>query len=229
LDESYATFHAEVSPGDYVGVTVTDSGTGMPPDVIERAFEPFFTTKEVGRGTGLGLSMVYGFVKQSGGHVSIYSEVGHGTRVRLYLPKASSAVDIEAPATIATPMAASGQTILVVEDDTQVRTVATTILKGLGYEVLEAGDGQTALGILQSDFSVNLLFTDLIMPNGMSGQDLLRQAREVRPSLKALFTSGYSEEFLKDRKGFEGNVQILSKPYRRHKLAEAVRGALDGA
>jgi PAS domain S-box-containing protein len=228
-DEQYTAHHVEVQAGDYVAVTVSDSGTGMSPDVIERAFEPFFTTKDVGRGTGLGLSMVYGFVKQSGGHVNIYSETGHGTRVSLYLPKASGPAEAEAPALAAPVQPGGRETILIVEDDKHVRAVATNILQGLGYQVRQADDGPTALGILQSASPIDLLFTDLIMPNGLSGQDLLRKARELRPSLKALFTSGYSEQFLKDREGFDASIPILGKPYRRQKLAAAIRGALDAA
>jgi CheY-like chemotaxis protein len=218
----------DVAAGDYVTVTVADSGTGMAPEVIEHAFEPFFTTKDVGRGTGLGLSMVYGFVKQSGGHVSIYSEIGHGTSIRLYLPRASGPAETQqAYSPVVDHKLAGCETILVVEDDKAVRTIATNILQGLGYAVREAEDGQTALGILQSPASIDLLFTDLIMPNGMSGQDLLRKAREHRPELRALFTSGYSEQFLKDRGSIEADVPVLGKPYRRQKLAVAIRDALD--
>jgi PAS domain S-box-containing protein len=229
LDEHYAGRRVDIAAGNYVMVTVSDSGSGMSPDVIEHAFEPFFTTKDIGRGTGLGLSMVYGFVKQSGGHVNIYSEVGHGTSIRLYLPKAAGPgpVEVEAPAPAASVQRAGGETVLIVEDDKAVRAIATDILRGLGYQVQTASDGPTALGILQSSSSIDLLFTDLIMPNGMSGQDLLRAARELRPSLKALFTSGYSEPFLKDREGIDGNVPLLGKPYRRQKLAAAIRSALD--
>jgi PAS domain S-box-containing protein len=228
LDERYASQRIDVSPGDYVAVTVTDSGSGMASEVIERAFEPFFTTKEVGRGTGLGLSMVYGFVRQSGGHVNIYSEVGHGTSIRLYLPKASGPTQArQRPAAAADAQLGGRETILIVEDDKAVRTIAVNILKGLGYAVQEAENGQAALVILQSSSAIDLLFTDLIMPGGMSGQDLLREARQHRPNLKALFTSGYSEQFLKDRGSIDADVPILGKPYRRQKLAAAIRSALD--
>ena len=228
LDEPYADRHVDVTAGDYVAVTVTDSGTGMPPEVIEHAFEPFFTTKDVGRGTGLGLSMVYGFVKQSGGHISIYSEIGHGTSIRLYLPKTSGPPEAkQAPARVSDGQLKGRETILVVEDDKSVRTIATNILQSLGYVVRQAEDGPVALGILQTDDPIDLLFTDLIMPNDMSGQDLLRKAREHRPALRALFTSGYSEQFLKDRGSIDADVPILGKPYRRQQLAAAIRGALD--
>jgi CheY-like chemotaxis protein len=231
LDEDYAAHNVEVAPGDYVGVIVSDSGSGMAPEVIEHAFEPFFTTKGVGQGSGLGLSMVYGFVKQSGGHVKIYSEIGHGTSVKLYLPRAEVAAPaVEKAATRAPEQGAVGrETILVVEDDVAVRTVAVSILEGLGYAVRQAEDGHAALSILQRASDIDLLFTDLVMPNGMSGQDLLRKARETRPALKALFTSGYSEHVIQDRGVTDAGIPLLGKPYRKQQLAAAVRGVLDGA
>jgi PAS domain S-box-containing protein len=227
LDENYAAQNVEVTPGEYVAVSITDSGAGMPPEVLERAFEPFFTTKEVGRGTGLGLSMVYGFAKQSRGHVKIYSEIGHGTRVIVYLPRAAAvAQGSEVPQQVRTHPVGR-ETILVVEDSDPVRKVAVRILQGLGYQVREAADGPSALAILQQQDEIDLLFTDLIMPKGMSGQELLTQARALRPDLKALFTSGYSERFIKDRGATQEGVALLSKPYRSQNLAEAVRSALD--
>jgi CheY-like chemotaxis protein len=230
LDEQYAAHHPEVAPGDYVALIVTDSGSGMSPDVVERAFEPFFTTKDVGRGTGLGLSMVYGFAKQSRGHIKIYSEIGHGSSVKLYLPKVAVAVAPSADAISDPNEAHEGgrETVLVVEDDAAVRIAAVGILQNLGYRVLEAEDGNAAFAILQGSEPVDLLFTDLIMPNGVSGQDLLRKARERRPDIKALFTSGYSEHLFKGRGDVEGGVPLLSKPYRRQNLAAAVRRILDG-
>jgi CheY-like chemotaxis protein len=192
-------------------------------------FEPFFTTKEVGRGTGLGLSMVYGFVKQSRGHVKIYSEVGHGTSIKLYLPRA----DVVAADAVAKDEAAANpgghETILVVEDSKTVRDVAAGMLRSLGYNVLEAGDGHAALAILKQPVAIDLLFTDLIMPGGINGQELLRRARELHPDLKAMFTSGYSEQFLQDRRSAEVSVPLLNKPYRKRALAEAIRGVLDAA
>jgi len=190
-------------------------------------FEPFFTTKEVGRGTGLGLSMVYGFAKQSRGHVKIYSEIGHGTRVIVYLPRAAAA---EREADTAQPARAQpegSEMILVVEDNHAVRRVAVKMLQGFGYQVREAADGPSALAILKQAGEIDLLFTDLIMPKGMSGQELLTHARALRPGLKALFTSGYSEQFIKDKGATEEGVALLSKPYRSQNLAEAVRAALD--
>jgi PAS domain S-box-containing protein len=230
LDEDYAAQNAEVQPGDYVAVIVTDTGTGMPPHVIEHVFEPFFTTKEVGRGTGLGLSMVYGFVKQSRGHVKIYSEIGHGTSVKLYFPrtnqKAASATHADAGSADGLP--SGHETILVVEDDAAVRSVAVSILQGLGYQVYQAADGKSALNILHSTDHIDLLFTDMIMPNGISGHDLVQTARLLRPRMQFLLTSGYSEQFLALRDDANQDVQLLSKPYRREKLASAVRSALNG-
>jgi PAS domain S-box-containing protein len=225
LDEAYAAENVEVMPGDYAAVIVTDTGTGMPKEVIERAFDPFFTTKEIGRGTGLGLSMVYGFVKQSRGHVKIYSEMGHGTSIRLYLPRSTSAVTEAAYAAPKQEASGGSETILVVEDDAAVRRVAVTMLETLGYRVLQASDGKTALETLGSAEEIDLLFTDLIMPNGMSGVDLLENARALRPRLRALFTSGYSEQFLKGRSGGQ-DVPLVGKPYRRQRLAQAIRDAL---
>ena len=228
LDEQYATHHPEVAPGEYVAMIVTDSGTGMSADVVERAFEPFFTTKDVGRGSGLGLSMVYGFAKQSRGHVKIYSEIGHGSSVKLYLPRVAGVVALDT-ATPSEPSEAcsGGETILVVEDDAAVRVAAAGILQNLGYRVLEAEDGEGALAILQQHRPIDLLFTDLIMPHGVSGQDLQRWVRERRPEVKVLFTSGYSEHLFKGRGDAEPSAPLLNKPYRRQNLAAAVRSALD--
>jgi len=230
LDEDYAAQHADVRSGDYVSVVVTDSGTGMPPEIIERVFEPFFTTKEVGRGTGLGLSMVYGFVKQSRGHVKIYSELGHGTSIKLYFPKAEQKATspVHAPAARPSELPAGRETILVVEDDANVRKMAVSILEGLGYRVHQACDGKSALDMLHGADHIDLLFTDMIMPNGVSGQDLIEAARRLRPDMKALLTSGYSEQFVTTRDDVIQDVQLLGKPYRRDKLADAVRRALSG-
>jgi len=230
LDEHYAAQHVEVTPGDYVALTMTDSGTGMPPEVVERAFEPFFTTKDVGLGTGLGLSMVYGFIKQSRGHVSIYSELGHGTSIKLYLPRAPAASPLVATPTALPGAASTGrETILVVEDDPAVRAIAVTMLESLGYRVREAGNGPDALDLLQTAAEIDLLFTDLVMPNGMSGHDLLVKARERRPDLRVLFTSGYSEHFWRQRGDVDLAIPLLDKPYRKRKLAQKIREALDRA
>jgi PAS domain S-box-containing protein len=230
LDEAYAAGHADVSAGDYVAVIVTDSGTGMPPEVIERAFDPFFTTKAVGRGTGLGLSMVYGFVKQSGGHVKIYSEIGHGTSIKMYFPRAAQKAESANLPHLAPErtLPAGRETILVVEDDATVRNMAVTTLQGLGYQIHQAPDGRSALDILNGGAHIDLLFTDMIMPNGVSGQDLVEAARRLRPNMKALLTSGYSEQFVTARGNGSQGVRLLGKPYRREKLATVVRSVLDG-
>ena len=194
LDDDYAAAHAEVVAGQYVMLAVTDDGVGMSSETIERAFEPFFTTKEVGRGTGLGLSMIYGFVKQSGGHVKIYSEPDHGATVKVYLPRSSEPEylgDLEVPivqsATNGTP-----EMILVVEDDPEVRPLAMKVLGSLGYVALEATDADSALAMLGRHPEVALLFTDVVLPGGVNGAQLARLAREHYPDLKVLYTSGYT-------------------------------------
>jgi len=228
LDEIYAAQHADLATGDYVVLNVTDSGTGMSPDVIERVFEPFFTTKEVGRGTGLGLSMVYGFVKQSRGHIKIYSEVGHGTSIRLYFPRAAQlTVAARATVPVSAELPRGRETVLVVEDDAAVRGMAVNVLEGLGYGVRQAADGKSAFEMLRAETNIDLLFTDMVMPNGMNGQDLIRAARTLRPDVKVLLTSGYSEQFIKASDDAP-NVRLLNKPYRREALASAVRDVLSG-
>lgn len=228
LDQDYAAQNADVVPGDYASIVVSDTGTGMPPEVMEHVFEPFFTTKEVGRGTGLGLSMVYGFVKQSGGHVKVYSEVGHGTSIKLYLPRTAQQPEAtgDAPAASSIALSSQGETILVVEDDPAVRKMAVSILEGLGYRVCQAADGRSALDILHGTERIDLLFTDMVMPNGVSGQDLIRAARRLRPDMKALLTSGYSAKFLGPQADADTEVRLLNKPYRSEMLARAVRSAL---
>jgi len=225
LDEDYAAQHAEVRPGQYVLVAVSDTGTGIPPELIERVFDPFFTTKEVGKGTGLGLSMVYGFVKQSSGHVKIYSEPGHGTTVKLYLPRAertSAAAESLAPAK---PQHGS-ETILVVEDDRMVRQHAEGQLAALGYRVLSAASGPDAIEVIHRSPEIDLLFTDVILPGGMNGRQLADAARRIRPALKILFTSGYTENAIVHHGRLDHGVLLLNKPYRRADLARKVRAAL---
>jgi PAS domain S-box-containing protein len=228
LDEDYAAGHAEVAPGDYVMMAVTDTGIGMPPDVLAHAFEPFYTTKEVGKGTGLGLSMVYGFAKQSGGHVKIYSEVGHGTTVRLYLPRLSSALVNTDTNSTATPRKGGGETILVVEDNPDVRGLVLRQLSDLGYKVIEAANGPQALKILEDGAAIDLLFTDVVMPGGMTGRQLAEAAKSRCPNLKTLFTSGYTEDSILRLGKLDPGVRLLSKPYRKHELAARIREALDG-
>ena len=227
LDDDYAGNNAEVTPGDYVMMTVTDTGTGMPPDVLAHVFEPFFTTKEVGKGTGLGLSMIYGFAKQSGGHAKIYSEVGHGTTVRLYLPRLTNQSKAEAAA-VAPPRKGGGETILVVEDNPDVRHLVLRQLRDLGYEVIEAANGPQALKILDDGATIDLLFTDVVMPGGMTGRQLAEAAKTRRPNLKTLFTSGYTEDSILRLGKLDPGVRLLSKPYRKLELATRIREALDG-
>ncbi len=228
LDAEYAAHNLEVTPGDFVMLAVTDTGTGMPPDVLERAFEPFFSTKEPGKGSGLGLSMIYGFAKQSGGHAKLYSEVGHGTTVRLYLPRAAGEAeprDSRAAATSAEPH--GNETILVVEDSAQVRELVASQLGDLGYRVLEAADGPQALKHLEDGVAIDLLFTDVVMPGGMTGKLLAKEAARRRPALKVLFTSGYTENSIVHQGRLDPGVNFLSKPYKRRDLAEMVRSVLD--
>jgi PAS domain S-box-containing protein len=229
VDESYAAIDPDLQPGAYVTLTVTDSGTGMSPEVAARAVEPFFTTKQPGSGTGLGLSMVYGFVKQSGGHLRIYSEPGLGTTVNLYLPRAD--VVGETPGATLQPVASSiprgSETVLLVEDNADVRTMATMQLRELGYRVLTAEHGPAAVAILESDEPIDLLFTDSVMPLGMSGRDLAEAARKLRPGIKVLFTTGY-RGFRPQEEAAQGSADdILLKPYRKQELAQRIRNALD--
>jgi PAS domain S-box-containing protein len=227
LDQDYAARNTEVSPGDYVALAVTDTGTGMTPEVLEHAFEPFFTTKEVGKGTGLGLSMIYGFAKQSRGHVKIYSEVGHGTTVRLYLPRKAAATDAVTPAAAEQTRMRGSETILVVEDDPDVRTFVTGQLRDLGYRVIEAADGPEAQRILDSDEAIDLLFTDVVMPGGVTGRQLADAARARRSDLKAVFTSGYTENSIVHQGKLDKGVSFLAKPFRRQELARKIRETLD--
>ncbi|MET0877823.1 MAG: PAS domain S-box protein, partial [Tardiphaga sp.] len=193
LDESYANMHSELAPGNYVMIAVSDTGSGIPAALLERVFEPFFTTKEVGRGTGLGLSMVFGFVKQSGGHVKIYSEEGLGTSVKIYLPRATGPQQTTAEALVSGTVEGGKETILVVEDDTMVRRYVMTQIESLGYTTLEAANASEALRIVDEAPAIDLLFTDVIMPGGMNGRQLVEEALRRRPNLKTLYTSGYTE------------------------------------
>jgi signal transduction histidine kinase len=226
LDETYAEKFADVSVGEYVLIAVTDDGAGMPPEIAKRAFEPFFTTKPVGKGTGLGLSVVYGFVKQSGGHVAIYSEEGRGTSVRIYLPRASPESTARAETPIAPVARGNKETILLVEDEVAVMAVARAFLTDLGYQVLEATNGLDALAILASDEPIDLLFTDVVLPDGMNGAEVARAAEGLRPGLKVLYASGYTQEALVYQGRLESGVTLLPKPYRKRDLAEAIRAVL---
>ncbi|MCW5771110.1 MAG: response regulator [Rhodospirillaceae bacterium] len=228
IDRSYAEGHADLAPGQYVMIAVTDTGMGMPPDIVARAFEPFFTTKDVGKGTGLGLSMVYGFAKQSGGHAKIYSEPGKGTTVRLYLPRAAGEAMPEQRPTVSSVPGGS-ERILVVEDDPDVRAHAEQQLCALGYAVSSAESGPAALRLLQRGDEFDLLFSDIVMPGGMNGRELAEAARKLRPQLKILFASGYAENAVIRNGDLAHGVAMLQKPYRREDLAARVRAALDAA
>jgi CheY-like chemotaxis protein len=227
LDESYASANSDVQPGAYVLVAVSDTGTGIPAAIRERVFEPFFTTKEVGKGTGLGLSMVYGFVKQSGGHIKIYSEEGQGTTIKLYLPPARD-LDHVAEVTPIAPIEGGEETILVVEDDPLVRAFVIMQLKSLGYTILATGNGAEALNLIEQGADFDLLFTDVMMPGGMNGRQLAAEALKRRPSLKVLFTSGYTEDAMVHHGRLDPGVLLLAKPYRKSDLAQMIRAAIDG-
>jgi len=229
LDERYAAEHLGVPAGQYVLVAVTDTGTGMPPDVAARAFDPFFTTKEVDRGTGLGLSQVYGFVKQSGGHVKIYSEPGQGTTVKVYLPRQmGGAADGPARGGGGLPRGEPDEVVLVVEDEPGVRAFSTEALAGLGYQVLEADGGAMALRLLDTHPEVSVLFTDVVMP-GMNGRLLADEARRRRPGLRVLFTTGYTRNAVVHNGVLDSGVQLIGKPFTVEALAAKLREVLDAA
>ena len=229
LDERQAALQAEVQPGDYVTLSVTDTGVGMPPEVIERAIEPFFTTKELGKGTGLGLSMIYGFAKQSGGHLSIYSEVGVGTTVRLYLPRERPEESGAAALAAGQPeVPKGGETVLVVDDNAELRRVAVRQLTGLGYRVQESEDGPQALARLEAGEVYDLLFTDIGLPAGMNGFELAERAQAVLPDLKVLYTTGYGSFGRRNGNEEVDRALVLQKPYRNRDLAERVRAVLEG-
>jgi CheY-like chemotaxis protein len=228
LDREQLAADPEMEPGPYVCITIADTGAGMTPDVQERAFEPFFTTKGIGKGTGLGLSQVYGFVKQLQGRVELTSEPQVGTMVRLYLPSsrdAASAADETAATPLPRARAAVAETILVVEDDPDVRMLLDDSLRALGYRVLTADDGVSALAMIKAGEPVDLLFTDIAMPNGLRGDELARQAVGFRPEIKVLLTSGYAAA-LADRQTAE-EFPVLPKPHRREELARTIRDVLD--
>ena len=228
LDEDYAAAQDDVKPGQYVMLAVSDTGSGMPPEVREHVFEPFFTTKEVGAGSGLGLSMVYGFVKQSGGHVTIYSEPGEGTAIKLYLPRTTETEAVERHSMSDAVPVARGETVLVVEDDPDVRALAVTLLRGLGYEVLHAGTAAAALEQLGLATRINLLLTDVMLPGGMNGRALTDEVERRAPAVKVLYMSGYTENSIIHHSRLDAGVDLLQKPFSRADLAGAVRRALDG-
>jgi PAS domain S-box-containing protein len=228
LDESYLSANSDVAPGPYVMIAVSDTGAGIPAAIRDKVFEPFFTTKATGKGTGLGLSMVYGFVKQSGGHIKIYSEEGHGTTIKIYLPRASGQAQLVSDG----PHALIGgghESILVVEDDALVRNYVVAQLGSLGYRTVTARDATEALAVVDSSVELDLLFTDVIMPGAMNGRQLADEAVRRRPSLKVLFTSGYTENAIVHHGRLDPGVLLLAKPYRKTDLARMVRKAFEAA
>jgi CheY-like chemotaxis protein len=228
LDDVYVAQHQEVEPGQYVVLAISDTGEGMTKEIIAQAFDPFFTTKELGQGTGLGLSQVYGFVKQSDGHVKIYSEPGAGTTVRIYLPRL-----VGEPAVLDTPVnpvlapEEGNEVILLVEDDEAVRELNVEMLRELGYRVLEASDGAEALALLERAPNIHLLFTDIGLPGNLNGRQLADRALEEHPSLKVLFTTGYAPNAIMHQGRLDPGVQLLGKPFTMRALAAKLRELLD--
>ncbi|WP_233856935.1 hybrid sensor histidine kinase/response regulator [Paraburkholderia sp. HD33-4] len=225
LDDEYVSSLPDVAHGQYVMLAVTDTGTGMSREVMERAFDPFFSTKAVGQGTGLGLSMAYGFVKQSGGHIQLYSEVGEGTTVKVYLPR-STGTPLETRQGTAAQLKHGNETILVVEDDPTVRSTVVEVLTGLGYVVLKANNAEQALTVIESGAHIDLLFTDVVMPGAVRTPELARRAVQILPALKVLYTSGYTQNAIVHGGRLDPGVQLLSKPYSREQLALKVRQVL---
>ena len=230
LDEHYHGLHPEIEPAEYAMIAVTDNGEGMTADVAARAFEPFYTTKEVGKGSGLGLSMVFGFAKQSNGHVSIYSAPGLGTTVRIYLPlvagNASRASEVPSEEEF---LPKGHETILIAEDDPFVRASVILRVESLGYTVVAAENGNDALLKLRANPGIDMLFTDIVMPGGMSGWELAELARQIRPGLPVVFNSGYAREALIEQGRASAQSIILNKPYRKAELAHRLREALTAA
>jgi signal transduction histidine kinase/CheY-like chemotaxis protein len=228
LDETYVAEHVEVPAGQYVLIAVSDTGEGMPADVAARAFDPFFTTKSVGRGTGLGLSQVFGFVKQSGGHLKIYSEVNQGTAVKLYLPRflgAEEKMTVQMPRT-SRALGSAAETILVVEDEDKVRQMTVESLRDLGYTVHHANSAAAALRILDATPGITLLFTDIVMPD-MNGRKLADEATKRNPALKVLYTTGYTRNAIVHNGVLDPGVMLISKPFTLDQLAAKIREALD--
>jgi CheY-like chemotaxis protein len=225
LDEAYARMNMEVAPGAYALVSVSDTGTGIAPEHLEHVFEPFFTTKEPGKGTGLGLSSVYGFVKQSGGHAKVYTEMGRGTVVKLYFPQAMDGTVVPA---LERPSPAearlmTGELILLVEDEDALRELATEMLEELGYRVVAAADGPTALARARELPRIDLLLTDVVLPKGMTGRQVAEELGRQRPGLRVLYASGYSQDVIQHRGQLAPGLRLLSKPYNLDELAQAVR------
>jgi len=227
IDEDYAAVEVDLKPGRYAMIEVSDTGIGMPPEIVARIFEPFFTTKAENKGTGLGLSMVFGFIKQSGGHVSVYSEVGRGTTFRLYLPcNTEGEVEDRADESVPEALTTRNETILVVDDNAEMLRLVVRQLASLGYRTIEAANGPDALGVVERGAHIDLLFTDIVMPGGMSGIQLAEAARKQRPGLSVLFTSGFPAEATQRTFALSASERIISKPYRKQDLAREIRKAL---
>jgi PAS domain S-box-containing protein len=228
LDESYANRQFDLQSGDYACISISDSGSGIAPENLEHVLEPFFTTKPKGKGTGLGLSTIFGFIKQSRGHMNLYSELQQGTTVKLYLPRSEAAAVEHERQRVRAVVISGRETILLVEDDELVRQYAETQLQSLGYRVLSAANGKDALALINAHPEIDLLFTDVVMPGGMGGRQLAETARSLRPDLKVLYTSGYTENSIVHNGRLDPGVQLLGKPYQRHELAGKLRTVLDG-
>ena len=226
LDDNYATIHGDVRPGRYALIAVSDTGTGIPAAILDKVFNPFFTSKGPGKGTGLGLSMVYGFVKQSAGHIKIYSEEGHGTTIKMYLPPGTGAL-VASEASNALAIQGGHETILVVEDDKLVRDYVLTQLHSLGYVTLDAANAAEALAVVEAGSQFDLLFTDVIMPGAMNGRQLANELQRRKPGLKVLFTSGYTENAIIHHGRLDTGVLLLAKPYRKSDMAAMIRKALE--
>ncbi len=227
LDESYAAHHDEVSPGRYVKVSVSDTGDGISPETLKKVFEPFFTTKEVGEGSGLGLSMVYGFAKQSGGHIAIYSELGRGTSVNLFLPSSIEAESSEKVLDDKPDSTDGSERILLVEDDEDLRKVPARFLDNAGYRVVEAKNSEEAIHHMLNEEAFDMLFTDVVLPGGMNGVEIAERAKLLQPNIKILFTTGYAENAIVHNGTLDPGVEVITKPYRRAELLEKIRKILD--
>ncbi len=234
FDEHYVARFGDILPGQYVMLSVSDTGSGIPREALPKVFDPFFTTKEVGKGTGLGLAMIHGLVKQSKGHIVIYSEVGQGTIVKIYLPRMADAAEAAAapvygPREGPTPRARPGEVVLMVEDDEGVRAFGASALESVGFRVLAAGEAGQALALLREGERVDLLFTDVVLPGAVNGRQLAEEARKLRPDLPVLFTTGYTRNAIVHDGRLDADARLLSKPYTLDFLARAVRRLIDDA
>ena len=226
LDDAYAAAHAEVTPGQYVMLAVSDTGTGMTPEVVARVFEPFFTTKAEGKGTGLGLAQAYGFTKQTGGHIKIYSEVGEGTTIKLYLPRTRREAD-QPDTTAGLPVEGGDEHILVVEDDEGVRAAVVDMLTEMGYRISRSENAESALVLIKNEVP-DLIFTDVVMPGAISTREFTRLAQEMHPGIKVLYTSGYTQNAIVHNGKLDDDALLLSKPYRKDELARKLRSVFAG-